>query len=84
MGHRACTPARSAGEGCSYADDRTKMLAELDGVEDRAAAFKTVAMIVWPDGSELTVEGVCPGTIAREERGTIGLGYDRDLRAGRG
>ncbi|MET0663562.1 MAG: RdgB/HAM1 family non-canonical purine NTP pyrophosphatase [Ilumatobacteraceae bacterium] len=68
--------ARYAGEGCSYADNRAKMLAELAGVEDRTAAFKTVAMIVWPDGSELAVEGVCPGTIAEEDRGTIGFGYD--------
>jgi XTP/dITP diphosphohydrolase len=68
--------ARYAGEGCSYADNRTKMLAELAGVEARGAAFKTVAMVVWPDGSELAVEGVCLGTIAEEERGEIGFGYD--------
>ncbi len=68
--------ARYAGEGCTYADNRSKMLRELDGELDRAAAFKTVAMIVWPDGSELAVEGVCPGRIATEERGTIGFGYD--------
>ncbi len=68
--------ARYAGEGCSYADNRAKMLAELAGVTNRAAAFRTVAMIVWPDGTELAVEGVCPGTIATEDRGTIGFGYD--------
>lgn len=68
--------ARYAGEGCSYADNRAKMLRELDGVTDRRAAFKTVAMIVWPDGSELAVEGVCPGRIAEAERGDVGFGYD--------
>jgi XTP/dITP diphosphohydrolase len=68
--------ARYAGEGCSYADNRHKMLAELDGVVERGAAFKTVAMIVWPDGSELAVEGVCPGVISTEERGDVGFGYD--------
>ena len=68
--------ARYAGDGCSYADNRAKMLAELDGVTDRGAAFKTVAMVVWPDGTELAVEGVCPGTIARAERGSVGFGYD--------
>jgi XTP/dITP diphosphohydrolase len=68
--------ARYAGEGCSYADNRTKMLQELDGVADRSAAFKTVAMVVWPDGTELAVEGVCPGTISVEERGSVGFGYD--------
>lgn len=68
--------ARYAGEGCTYEDNRVKMLAELDGVEDRSAAFKTVAMIAWPDGSELAVEGVCRGAIAVEERGDTGFGYD--------
>ncbi|MCA9516323.1 MAG: RdgB/HAM1 family non-canonical purine NTP pyrophosphatase [Myxococcales bacterium] len=68
--------ARYAGEGCSYADNRAKMLAELAGVEDRGAAFRTVALIVWPDGEELAVEGVCRGTIAIEERGELGFGYD--------
>jgi len=68
--------ARYAGEGCSYADNRAKMLRELDGVEQRAAAFKTVALVLWPDGTELAVEGVCPGVITTEERGTAGFGYD--------
>ena len=34
-------------------------------------------MIVWPDGRELSVEGVCPGSIAEAERGARGFGYDR-------
>ncbi len=68
--------ARYAGEGCSYADNRAKLLAELDGATDRRAAFKTVAIVVWPDGSELAVEGLCPGVITTEERGDIGFGYD--------
>ena len=68
--------ARYAGEGCTYADNRRKMLAELDGVADRRAAFKTVALVRWPDGRELAVEGVCEGTIAGSERGEAGFGYD--------
>ena len=68
--------ARYAGEGCSYADNREKMLAELAGVADRRAAFKTVAMVVWPDGTEVAVEGVCRGTISEVERGSTGFGYD--------
>jgi XTP/dITP diphosphohydrolase len=67
---------RYAGEGCSYADNRRKMLAELDGVADRRAAFKTVALIRWPDGRELAVEGICAGTIATAEQGAGGFGYD--------
>lgn len=68
--------ARYAGDGCSYADNRAKMLSELAGVDDRRARFVTVAMVVWPDGSELAVEGVCAGSIAITERGDVGFGYD--------
>ena len=68
--------ARYAGEDCSYEDNRHKMLRELAGVEDRSAAFRTVALVLWPDGSELAVEGVCRGSISNEERGDSGFGYD--------
>jgi XTP/dITP diphosphohydrolase len=68
--------AHYAGEGCTYADNRSKLLAEMAGVSDRRAAFKTVAIVVWPDGSELHVEGVCPGVITTVERGEVGFGYD--------
>ena len=68
--------ARYAGEGCSYADNRAKMLRELEGVADREAAFKTVALALWPDGTEVAVEGVCAGQITTAERGAAGFGYD--------
>jgi XTP/dITP diphosphohydrolase len=68
--------ARYAGDGCSYADNRDKMLRELAGAEDRSAAFKTVALALWPDGTEVAVEGVCAGRITTEERGVAGFGYD--------
>jgi XTP/dITP diphosphohydrolase len=35
-----------------------------------------VAMVVWPDGRELAVDGVCEGTITEVERGERGFGYD--------
>ncbi|MEM1334563.1 MAG: RdgB/HAM1 family non-canonical purine NTP pyrophosphatase [Actinomycetota bacterium] len=70
--------ARYAGENCSYADNRAKMLRELESVVDheRTAAFKTVALVRWPDGSEIAAEGVCPGRITVDERGVGGFGYD--------
>lgn len=68
--------ARYAGEGCSYADNRTKLLAELAGRTDRRAAFRTCALVRWPDGSELAVDGVCEGEITVDERGDGGFGYD--------
>lgn len=68
--------ARYAGEGCTYADNRDKLLRELRDTSDRRAQFRTVALVRWPDGSELAVDGVCPGTISTAERGARGFGYD--------
>jgi len=70
--------ARFAGEDATYAENRTKLLHLLESVpfERRTAAFRTVAMVVWPDGRELAVEGVCAGHIALAEQGTRGFGYD--------
>jgi XTP/dITP diphosphohydrolase len=68
--------ARYAGEGCSYADNRVKLLRELDASDNRRAAFRTCVLVRWPDGRELVVDGVCSGTIARTDRGSGGFGYD--------
>lgn len=65
-----------AGPQATYAQNRAKLLANLDGVRDRRARFRTVVMVVWPDGQELIVEGVCEGIIATEERGDRGFGFD--------
>ena len=70
--------ARFAGDDATYDDNVTKLLAALDGVpaQERTARFRTVAMVVWPDGRELAVEGVVEGTIATQRRGSGGFGYD--------
>jgi XTP/dITP diphosphohydrolase len=68
--------ARWAGDDCSYADNRAKLLRELDGVTDRRAAFRTCVVVQYPDGAELVVDGVCDGTIVDAERGERGFGYD--------
>jgi XTP/dITP diphosphohydrolase len=68
--------ARYSGPGATYAGNRAKLLAELAGQTDRRARFRTVAMVAWPDGSEVAAEGVCDGTIAEQERGERGFGYD--------
>jgi len=65
-----------AGPHATYAENRAKTLAALAGVTARGAEFRTVVMVVWPDGSELCVQGVCRGSIATEERGERGFGYD--------
>jgi XTP/dITP diphosphohydrolase len=65
-----------AGPDATYAENRAKLLSVMDGVTERTARFRTVVMVVWPDGEELTVEGVCEGTIATAEQGDRGFGFD--------
>jgi XTP/dITP diphosphohydrolase len=72
--------ARYAGENATYADNVTKLLAELgalpDGGGDRSARFRTVALAAFPDGSEAWAEGAVEGTVAPQPRGSGGFGYD--------
>jgi len=70
--------ARYAGEGATYADNVAKLLAELATVAtgDRRARFTTVAMVAFPDGTEVVAEGTVEGTIAEAARGQAGFGYD--------
>ena len=68
--------ARYAGPEASYADNVAKLLAQLDGVTDRTARFRTVALIRYPDGTERLGEGAVEGTIAEAPRGDGGFGYD--------
>lgn len=67
--------ARFAGEHATDADNRQKMLAELDG-KSRSCRFITVALLRFPDGREIIAEGVCEGMIAENEIGDRGFGYD--------
>ncbi len=72
--------ARYAGEGAAYADNVAKLLSELAALGDvggrRTARFKTVALVAFPDGSEIWAEGAVEGTITAEARGERGFGYD--------
>jgi XTP/dITP diphosphohydrolase len=65
--------ARYAPEG---APAIAKLLAELDGVEDRRARYVSELVALGPDGAVLRGSGVLEGTIARSPRGTGGFGYD--------
>lgn len=67
--------ARYAGEGCSYDDNVTKMLAEMHGITNRDARFKTVIALII-DEKEKMFEGIVEGEIIRQRRGTAGFGYD--------
>jgi XTP/dITP diphosphohydrolase len=68
--------ASFAGEGATDEENWSKLLTELSAVADRRARFRTVAMVVWPDGRELYAEGTCDGEIAPGSRGGRGFGYD--------
>ena len=68
--------ARYAGDHASYGDNVDKLLTDLAGVSNRTARFRTVALVAFPDGSELVAEGLTHGTIALQPRGSSGFGYD--------
>ncbi|MEX2660042.1 MAG: RdgB/HAM1 family non-canonical purine NTP pyrophosphatase [Acidimicrobiales bacterium] len=53
-----------------------RLLAEMDGVGDRRARWRTVALVLYPDGSEVAAEGTCDGAITESRRGEGGFGYD--------
>lgn len=68
--------ARFAGPGATFADNIAKLLAELDGVQDRRARWRTVALVSFPDGTDVQAEGTCDGVITEAPRGSGGFGYD--------
>ena len=68
--------ARWAGEGASDTDKCKKLLSEMEGVQDRRAAFECVISIAVPTGPALTYEGRCEGEITATPSGENGFGYD--------
>ena len=70
--------ARYAGPKATYAENVAKLLRELAGVppERRTARFRTVCYAAWPDGMEMSADGVLAGTITEAPRGANGFGYD--------
>jgi len=73
--------ARYSGEHATYAENVSKVLAELDRVgatspAQRAATFRSVAFVAYPDGGEMWAEGTVAGVIAPRAVGGAGFGYD--------
>ena len=73
--------ARYSGEHATYAENVSKVLAELDRVgatspAQRAATFRSVAFVAYPDGGEMWAEGTVAGVIAPRAGGGAGFGYD--------
>lgn len=68
--------ARYAGDKANDHDNIKKLLKELQGVENRRAAFHCVVSIAVPSGPALTYEGTCQGVITDAPAGDGGFGYD--------
>ena len=67
--------ARYAGEHATFDDNVNKVLAKMEGKENRAARFKTV--ITYYDSNRyVQFEGITEGEILNERVGTDGFGYD--------
>ncbi len=56
--------ARFAGPQANPQDNMTKLLAQLEGVEDRTAQFRTALALIW-EGEEFLFDGVVKGRISR-------------------
>lgn len=67
--------ARYAGESKSSKDNIKKLLANLEGVKNRNARFRTVIALIF-DKQEYLFEGEVKGTIIDDEQGSDGFGYD--------
>jgi len=67
--------AMYAGEGASYQENLTKLLAEMKGKSNRKARFRTIVSLVL-DAAEYRFEGIVEGEILENSRGTQGFGYD--------
>lgn len=70
--------ARYAGENATDEENREKLLKALKNtpISNRTGRFVCCIAVVFPDGKEFVVRGTCEGTIAFEEKGKNGFGYD--------
>lgn len=68
--------ARYGGPGLDDTGRYQRLLQAMQGQTDRACRFVSVICCVFPDGTELTARGECPGVLAQEPSGTGGFGYD--------
>lgn len=67
--------ARWAGDDACDINNRRKALQALDGITDRRARFRTVVTLIMSN-QEKQVEGIVNGSIALQEEGDGGFGYD--------
>ena len=54
-----------------------RVLTEMSNIEDRKAHFTCCMTLIAPDGSlAFSCEGICNGSIVKQQRGVNGFGYD--------
>ncbi len=68
--------ARYAGKGATDAANNRKLLHDMNGIQERQAAFVCIIVIAVPRGPALVYEGRCEGVIATKVTGADGFGYD--------
>lgn len=68
--------ARYAGEDATDDQNVEKLLAALQGVEERRARYVCELVALGPDGAEIAVNGTLEGSIADAARAGEGFGYD--------
>ena len=71
--------ARYAGEHGNDKKNNLKLLADMQGIEDRGGAFVCAIACAFPENSgkeDFAVLGECRGRILCEEKGEGGFGYD--------
>ena len=72
----------AGGEGHDSEANMAKLLAELDGKDDRRARFRTVVALIQAGDADdpKLFEGTVSGEIIKEKRGGEGFGYDPIFR----
>jgi len=68
--------ARYLGEDTSYEIKNKSILDRLENVINRNARFVSVVCLILSDQAIQSFEGIMPGSIGFEPRGTNGFGYD--------
>ena len=68
--------ARFSGPDATYESNVAALLDALRDAGDRTACFRTVAVAILADGTEVVAEGELVGKIATGRRGSAGFGYD--------
>ncbi len=68
--------ARYSGEDATDERNVEKLLAALQGVEERRARYVCELVALGPEGEEIAVNGTLEGSIAGEARAGEGFGYD--------